>query len=324
MLPAQEERSRTLAEFARYTGRVMPAEFFQKTAEHSPQIGVERFHTLYSGIYKPAWSEYALCIKMTPDSPYSQKDEVVFLEDGRWLMDYSPRSGGLDLSDNRALVKCKDERLPLAVIQQVATKRQGTAYKVLGLGIITNYDPQRDVFVVESADVTALALVSSVLPNEAQRYEVQLYAQLSNEFRPFHQIADTIYLVSATKRDEAFREVLLDEYDYACAACGRKFLFEDLFEAQAAHIIPKRVNGTDDPRNGLALCRSHHWAFDVGLWTLTPKYDVLVSPMAQKAEIRNFELLELDGKPLREPSRDAVVPHLRAVDWHNQNIWRKA
>lgn len=324
MLTPLEERSRTLAELARYTGRVMPAEFFQKTAEHSPDLGVERFHTLYSGIYKPAWSDYALCVKMTPGSQYSQKDEVVFLEDGRWLMDYSPRSGGLDISDNRALVKCRDERLPVAVIQQVATKKQGTAYKILGLGIITNYDPQRDVFIVESADLAALALVSGVLPDETRRYEVQLYAQLTNEFRPFHQVADAVYQVSASKRDEAFRELLLDEYDYACAVCNRKFRLGDLYEAQAAHIIPKRLNGTDDPRNGLALCRSHHWAFDAGLWTLTPEYEVLISPVAQKAERRNFELVELDGRSLREPLRDVMVPHPKAVDWHKQNVWREA
>ena len=100
---SSDQRSRILSEFARYTGRVMPAAFFQRTAEHSPYLSVERFHTLLTGIYKPAWSEYALCIKMTPGSPYAHKDEVVFLEDGRWLMDYSPRSGGLEQSDNQAL-----------------------------------------------------------------------------------------------------------------------------------------------------------------------------------------------------------------------------
>jgi hypothetical protein len=36
---------------------------------------------------------------------------------------------------------------------------------------------------------------------------------------------------------------------------------------QAAHIVPKNKNGTDDPRNGLTLCRAHHWAFDAGLFT---------------------------------------------------------
>ena len=93
-----------------------------------------------------------LCIKMAPGSPYERKDEVIFMDDGRWLMTYSPRSGGLEISDNRALVRCMDDHMPLAVIQQVTDKTKGSTYKVLGLGIISRYDPARDVFDVESVD----------------------------------------------------------------------------------------------------------------------------------------------------------------------------
>lgn len=322
-MPAPADgRDRILSELARYTGRVMPAAFFNRTAEHSPHLSIKRFHTLLTGIYKPIWSEYALCIKMTPGSPYAQKDDVVFLEDGRWLMDYSPRSGGLEHSENRALVRCLDDRVPIGVIQQVTTKAQGSTYKVLGLGILSRYDPGRDVFIVESADLAILAHVSRVIEDEARRYEVQLCAQLTNEFQPFLREETATYLVSAPKRDEAFRELLLSEYDYACAACDMKFRLDDLVEAQAAHIIPKRQMGTDDPRNGPALCRGHHWAFDVGLFSLTPKNDIMVSPLASRAEILKLELLSLEGKPLRAPLRDVVIPHPKAVEWHRETVWK--
>lgn len=317
-----DQRSHILAELARYTGRVMPAAFFKTTADHSSQLGIDRFHTLLTGIYKPAWSEYALCIKMAPGSPYAHKDDVVFLADGRWLMDYSPRSGGLEQSDNQALVRCMDDHVPVGVIQQITKKGRGSTYKVLGLGIITRYDSQRDIFIVESADMPALAQISGVIKDEARRYEVQLYAQLTNEFQPFLRDENARYLVSAPKRDEAFRQVILNEYDYSCAICGRKFRVNDLVEAQAAHIIPKRLNGTDDPRNGLALCRSHHWAFDSGLWTLTSKYEISISALAKQAEIRNFELLSLTGKAVREPVRDVVLPHPEAIEWHRSNVWK--
>ena len=161
-----------------------------------------------------------------------------------------------------------------------------------------------------------------LIEDETRRYEVQLYAQLTNEFRPFLREENVTYLVSAPKRDEAFRELLLYEYDYACAVCNMKFRVDDLVEAQAAHIIPKRQNGTDDPRNGLALCRSHHWAFDAGLFTLTQMNEITVSPLAKRAEIRKFELLSLEGKPLREPLREAVLPHPKAIAWHREKVWR--
>jgi hypothetical protein len=315
-----DQRNKILAELARYTGRIMPAAFLQNTAKYIP--GVDRIHPLMSGIYKPAWSEYALCIKMAPGSPYERKDEVIFLEDGRWLMTYSPRSGGLDISDNRALVRCVDDHMPLAVIQQVTDKTKGSTYRVLGLGIITGFDSGRDVFLVESASLSALAQVSAAIEDEKQRYEVVLYAELTNEFRPFMQEDRVSYVTSLPKRDEAFREVLLTEYDYTCAICGMKFVVDRLHEAQAGHIVPKNKNGTDDPRNGLTLCRAHHWAFDAGLFTLTSDYTVVVSPLVQRADSRKFEMASLAGQALHRPQREVILPHSTAIEWHQANVFR--
>jgi hypothetical protein len=315
-----DQRNQTLAEFARYTGRIMPAAFLQSTSKYIP--GVDRIHPLMSGIYKPAWSDYALCIKMAPGSPYEHKDEVIFLEDGRWLMTYSPRSGGLDISDNRALMRCADDHMPLAVVQQVTDKTKGSTYKVLGLGIISGFDARHDVFIVESADLSALTQVSAAIEDEKQRYEVVLYAELTNEFRPFMHEDRVSYVASLPKRDEAFREVLLTEYDFACAICGMKFKLGDLHEAQAAHIVPKNKDGTDDPRNGLTLCRAHHWAFDAGLFTLTTEHTILVSSLAQRAESRKFELLSLDQQPMHLPQREVIAPHRAAIEWHRSHVFR--
>src|SRR5438132_10546018 len=117
---SEELRARVLAELARYTGKQVPASFLYRTADFIP--GIARFHNLITGIYKPSWSEYALSIVMKLSSPYAHKDEVVFLEDGRWLMLYSPRSGGLYHSDNRALVRCMEERSPIGVFKQLTGK----------------------------------------------------------------------------------------------------------------------------------------------------------------------------------------------------------
>jgi len=164
--------------------------------------------------------------------------------------------------------------------------------------------------------------VSAAIEDEKQRYEVVLYAELTNEFRPFMQEDRASYVASLPKRDEAFREVLLNEYDYACAICGMKFVVDDLHEAQAAHIVPKKRNGTDDLRNGLTLCRAHHWAFDTGLFALAPDYTVVLSPLVQRAEIRKFEMQALAGQPLHRPLREAIVPHHAALSWHQQNVYQ--
>ena len=219
-------------------------------------------------------------------------------------------------------MRCIDHHVPLGVIQQITDKTRGSTYRVLGLGALSGYDPTRDVFNVESADLPVLVTVSQAIADEAERYEVQLYAQLTNEFQPFIREGHVAYLASVPKRDEAFRQLLLTEYDYACAICEMMFVVDNLHEAQAAHIVPKRCNGTDDPRNGLSLCRAHHWAFDSGLFSITSEYTILLSPLAQRARSHKFELQTLADKPLLKPQRESVLPHPKAIEWHRENVFR--
>lgn len=63
-------------------------------------------------------------------------------------------------------------------------------------------------------------------------------------------------------RDAAFRRVVLEVYDYTCAACGERLLLGQDMLVEAAHIIPFSVGRNDKPTNGLALCPNHHWAMD--------------------------------------------------------------
>ena len=75
-----------------------------------------------------------------------------------------------------------EERISIGVFKQLTGKTNryyGSTYCVLGLGLITSYDTKTEVFVVESADSSALEQVSSVIIHEESRYEVQLYAQLT-------------------------------------------------------------------------------------------------------------------------------------------------
>ena len=321
---SEQQRSEVLVEVAKYTGRQVPAAFLKRTTDFIP--GIERFHNLITGIYKPVWSIFALSILIKLASPYDHKDEVIFLEDGRWLMTYSPRSGGLNISDNRALMKCMEERVPLGVFKQVTEKRDrqhGSTYLVLGLGLITGYDPNRDVFIVESADQSALEEVTGVIVDEENRYEVQLYAKLTNEFQPFVEEARANYTISAPKREEAFRHVVLKEYDFRCAVCETKFRMASLIEATAAHIVPKHKKGTDDPRNGLSLCRTHHWAFDVGIFSLDEGYRILLSPNAKQAETRNFGLMDLAERHIVLPENHILRPHPEAIKWHRSNVMLK-
>jgi len=321
---SEDLRARILAELTRHTGKQVPAAFVKNTESFLP--GITRFHNLITGIFKPAWSEYALSIAMFLESPYDHKDEIVFLKDGRWLMQYSPRFGGLSIADNRALAKCLADKVPLGVFKQLTPKtdrEQGSTYLVLGLGMISSYDAKTDVFYVEGVDSTALKRVIDIIPDEEERCEVELYYQLTNEFQPLTQPEVTTYNANRIKREEAFREIVLREYDHTCAVCRMKFRLGRLVEATAAHIIAKRESGTDDPRNGLALCRTHHWAFDTGLFSLNDSYELIASPSVEKAEMMNFKLLELQSKTILLPENPVLFPHPKALAWHRTHILRQ-
>jgi hypothetical protein len=316
-----EIRNAILTELAKHTGKRVPWQFIKQTSQYLPHI--DRFHNLITGIFKPAWSDYALSIIVRTTSPYEDKDEVIFLEDGRWLMTYSPRAGGMEIADNRALVKCMDERVPIAVFRQLTDKtdrKRSSTYRVLGLGLIAGYDANQDVFIIESADRAALETVTNTIVDEAGRYEVQLYAQLMNEFQPFVKETSVTYTTSMPKRDKAFREIVVREYNYSCAVCELMFQWNGLIEATAAHIIPKHQNGTDDPRNGLALCRTHHWAFDAHVFTLSDNYEIVLNPKIQEADSNNFTLLEMEGKSILLPSNEMLWPHPNAIKWHRDKI----
>src|SRR5262245_50206501 len=107
------DRRKYLAAIAKHTGQIVPAAFLKRTSEFIP--GIDRFHNLIRGIFKPAWSAYPLSISVVINSPYASQDEVTFLDDGRWIATYAPVRGGADVADNQAMHAAMRDRLPIAV-----------------------------------------------------------------------------------------------------------------------------------------------------------------------------------------------------------------
>lgn len=125
-------------------------------------------------------------------------------------------------------------------------------------------------------------------------------------------------------RDRALRLAVLPTYGYSCALCSTRLRWNSLFEAEAAHIKPRSRRGSDDVRNALALCQTHHWAFDLGLWSATDELVVLV----RKADAKRGDDLDairpFEGKPLRPPDRETARPHPLALEWHRDVRFRRA
>ncbi|WP_207679646.1 HNH endonuclease [Desulfonema magnum] len=154
----------------------------------------------------------------------------------------------------------------------------------------------------------------------------------SENYNPFEKIKKPIKIAKKIKlRSRAFRQAIIEAYDFKCAVCGMKIYSPDnhQWEVEAAHIVPHSSNGKDDILNGLALCRLHHWAFDVGWFTLKDNFKVLVSGKIQdlSADFGRMWNYNFMGQMLKEdlfislPGNQQNHPHPNAIKWHRENIF---
>ncbi len=150
-----------------------------------------------------------------------------------------------------------------------------------------------------------------------------IYDPIETEKRLVQKSSESYY------RGRGFRQAVIEAYDCKCSFCGLKLTSPDslLWEVEAAHIVPNTMRGKDDVWNGLALCRVHHWAFDVGWLTLSDQFIVKVSKQieslpASHGLIGTHDLIRMflkNRKQIILPTEKNLYPHEAALNWHRQN-----
>jgi hypothetical protein len=314
------ERLRIFRAVVSHFGKVLPAAFFQDTSPFIP--GVVRVHNLASGIFKPKGSNYALCITSMLSSPYH--DKIYYNPDRTWWMHYSPKSGGMDHAANVALVRCLSDHQPVLVATQVSDKnhRDGSRYRLLGLGYVEEFNAATDLFRVRGMEWAEVSAALGLGLSD-ELVETALRLESLEAWTPFVAEDRAVYQVSRERRDAAFAGIVLDNYGNTCAVTGQRFHSARHTEADGAHIIGKSVQGTDDPRNGVALAKSVHWAFDRGVFTISDQYEVVINPKARAASVANFPLLEMDRRPIQLPKDSYYWPHTEALAWHKSEVFNR-
>lgn len=125
-------------------------------------------------------------------------------------------------------------------------------------------------------------------------------------------------------RDAAFSRVVRAAYDFRCAACGlRVFLDDGTILVEAAHIIPFHVSKDNDPRNGMALCRNHHWAMDEYLVAPVPAQPGPVWRVSNDLDRRiegQTDLLSLDGTTVLQPRDPRYHPREDTLCWRKEHL----
>jgi putative restriction endonuclease len=110
-------------------------------------------------------------------------------------------------------------------------------------------------------------------------------------------------------RSAAFRTSVAELYEYRCAICGTAPVSPaGLVGVESAHIYPRGLDGSDDVRNGLVLCKLHHWAFDCGWMSVSDDQRVVVRPSLPDSEDYDF-IRAYRGAVLRPPLKPECAPH---------------
>jgi len=170
-----------------------------------------------------------------------------------------------------------------------------------------------------SAEAAALLREQSVINREAFAYS-QLLEEKSHLPLVKEIVEADNYRPAA--RDQGFRRIVVKAYDHRCALCGVRIITPEQYTAvDAAHIIPWRKSQNDDIRNGMALCKLCHWAFDYGMMGVSDSYAVITSrQIAADPNVPGF-LLTLSGRSIIPPVDRDVWPAREYLAEHRKE-WR--
>ena len=243
------------------------------------QVDDRRLVMKFKGIYKPSWTTYALSVRETLQTDYSDH-QPRFRSDATWTYLYFQEGTLAAKRDNyytnRALIRCMKDLVPVGVLRQVKA-RPTSRYQVLGLAIVARWDSGYFLFEGfsrsgESNDLQSPAEKRRLLSHDALAVPTQeLPEPLS-----FTDGTDRVLRSIALRRGQPkFRRTLLEVYDRKCAIsrCDA----EDALEA--AHITPYSESQIDGIDNGILLRADLHALFDLGLIAIdTTSMSVVISP----------------------------------------------
>ncbi|QNI99440.1 HNH endonuclease family protein [Synechococcus sp. A15-62] len=112
-------------------------------------------------------------------------------------------------------------------------------------------------------------------------------------------------------RDSGFREAVFALHGTTCLCCD--FSIKSVLEA--AHIVPVSEQGSDEPRNGIPLCPTHHSAFDKHLFCIDPQTNLIVF----RSDISGSLLKLTKTRIEKELSTDAIQKRLNLFKSHNNS-----
>ncbi|WP_194725447.1 HNH endonuclease [Noviherbaspirillum malthae] len=265
------------------------------------------------GIHKPAGLQYALSVRESLSGPYDDHPPEVH-SDGSWTYRYfqeQPDPAKRDsMFTNVALLKCRDDEVPVGVLRQVKAK-PNPQYRVLGLALVREW--KDGYFRLEGFSPAGTIRQLEVIGNADSKQE--------ETFNPENIEDARQRIMSAIVRRQGqgkFRATVLSAYSNRCAISGC-----DLPDAlEAAHIFRYLGPETNLVTNGLLLRSDLHTLYDLGLIAIDPAtMKVVIAPRLQSSVYTDFagKTVRVPNMPEEHPSHAALKKH---ADWA-KTTWQK-
>ena len=195
----------------------------------------------------------------------------------------------------------------------------------LMLGRTATLVPELHRLVCNDADARLLlrrTLVERWLPHDPDAvWRVVEERRSQNEYESGLRVKKPVVdEVDEPVRNSAFRRLVLEAYDYRCAATGWRIVLPGRQAiVDAAHLIPWNESHDDRPSNGIALTPTFHRALDWHLIAPGPDMKWHVSD-ALDNRIPDYQgLVALQGRPVLTPGDD-FRPLTDALTWRMDNL----
>jgi putative restriction endonuclease len=246
------------------------------------------------GIFKPAELSEPLSITSTIDSPYNDHPRG-----SRILYDFLPESRE---HENVGLKKCAEAELPLIYFLQV--RRRPPEYVVFAPVYVVGWDDEKRRFLVDLSEQKP----GDVISPAPRTRQLELPALPSSSSpAEIRELTQSYGITTVQRRlyQARFRTEVLSAYRDRCAVCELRI--RALLDA--VHVDgDSEPKATIDVREGIALCATHHRAFDAGILRYDESYNIRIRLPIRAAAGEEAMLLAFDGKPLSLPRDEQLWP----------------
>ena len=249
------------------------------------------------GIFKPAELTDPLSITSTIDSPYTDDP----IEGSRVLYDFAPGFEGLK--------RCAEIELPLIYFLQLKRK-PNPEYVIFAPVYVVGWDDTSRRFLIDLSEQKPGEAMSAPPTTRQLTLPAVRTPESPMEIREMSKS----YVITTVQRrlyHARFRNAVLKAYRERCAVCGlhvRALL-------DAAQVGDDRdLQPVMSVRDGIALCATHHRAFDAHILSYDSDYNIRIELPERFAagDGERAMLMAFAGKRLELPSNEELWPLISA------------